>query len=193
MKKISIFFCIFFLLATANVFAQSVNIGKNTKPNFSGTWELDKENSDFSYSNIVENYILEIEHNEPEFKIIHKLTIIKRREPTIETELRSHNIVFYTDKRGEVNAFGPKCEGENISAKSKTRWKKDKLFIRITAKCDGLTHKRWDIEERFSLLQDKNNLQYKIDTAYEQRSDSFGGTFSMPQIIEKFIFRKQTK
>jgi hypothetical protein len=97
------------------------------RPDFSGTWELDRSKSDFgpfggrplakADSTIV------VTHRDPELKIARTLRMNGREE--------TREFVYYTDGRGETNpaAFGgpalktqTKWEGERVWAYAKTTW-----------------------------------------------------------------------
>jgi hypothetical protein len=96
---------------------------EKAKPDFSGTWALDKSKSNygpFAASPAArEEVTLEIVHREPELRVTRRSRAEGRGERTQES-------VFYTDGRGELN---PPTLGR-IGTKTKTGWEGGKIVAR---------------------------------------------------------------
>lgn len=160
MKKLSI---ILFLIAILGVFsfAQEIEKDKNSqeKPNFSGTWIIDKQKS-FSRSderNNIENYTITIAQSGDEIKI--------SRVYTIKNDRSSYTEILYTDKRGEKNVdkTGMTNNGE---IKSKTFWKKQSVVRRFQYDKSGFGMPAYIVSgEKYSLSDDGRVLT--ITTEYE--------------------------
>jgi hypothetical protein len=90
------------------------------RPNFSGTWVLDKSKSQISEYDLLSDMdlTLVISQKEPEIKIIRKY-FLKGYEGWQE-------LLYFSDQRGETNPSI--IEGETI--KSKTKWEGRKLVTR---------------------------------------------------------------
>ena len=91
------------------------------KPNFSGTWALDKSRSNFGRlakeaANI--HISLKITHREPEVKMI--------RSGSLNEVKGTQNLTYFTDERGESN---PGLL-TNTTAQSKTKWEGTRLTSR---------------------------------------------------------------
>lgn len=96
-------------------------LGRLSKPNFSGTWVLDINESDLDgpKSNLIyDSLTLIISHQDPELKITRKIAKKKKE--------RSQEIVYYTDGRGEKNSSFNKKE----TVQSKTHWEGDILVAK---------------------------------------------------------------
>jgi hypothetical protein len=106
----------------------SAQVGKGSKPppNFSGTWTLDRSESDFSvYGDRPfgrAEIRLGVEHSEPELKIKRAVSVNGREE--------KQELVYYTDGRGETN---PALVGV-AEVKTKSTWEDKKVVARGTLK-----------------------------------------------------------
>lgn len=112
MKKI---FTICFLISFINlsVFSQK----EESKPDFTGTWILDTENS-VATVDLDLNYELVISQMDSELKIIQKSAINKKK--------KNRSLLLFTDKRGETNIY--LNETHNKQVESKTFWEGDSLI-----------------------------------------------------------------
>lgn len=92
---------------------------KRSHPDFSGTWRIDKEKSDFGeFSDrplSKADATLVVEHREPELKV--------RRTLSLNGQEEVKEFAYYTDERGETNQATIGV-GE---VKSKTKWDGDRL------------------------------------------------------------------
>jgi hypothetical protein len=96
-----------------------------SRPNLSGSWTLDVSRSNFGrlassqFSNA--KMTLKISYREPELKIT--------RSATMNGQSRNHNLVYFTDGRGETN---PNILS-NEQMRSKTKWEGTKLISRASS------------------------------------------------------------
>lgn len=106
------------LLACAAAAAQEKK-GEKSRPDLSGTWQLDRGKSDFGpFSErplARADSTLAVEHKDPELKIRRTLSLNGRQEVK--------EFAYYADERGETN---PAALGAG-EVRSKTRWDGDKL------------------------------------------------------------------
>ncbi len=123
MKALLLSLC---LLACAAA-APAADDKKRARPDFSGTWELDRSKSEFGLFGdrplAKADATLVVTHREPELKIVRTLRLNGREE--------TKEFTYYTDGRGESNpgSFGSgvldsktRWEGERVTAHAKTTW-----------------------------------------------------------------------
>jgi hypothetical protein len=110
------------LLPVTNI--EAIN-ATQSRPNLSGNWTLDVSRSNFGrlassqFSNA--KMTLKISYREPELKIT--------RSANMNGQSRNHNLVYFTDGRGETN---PNILS-NEQMRSKTRWEGAKLISRSSS------------------------------------------------------------
>ncbi len=124
MKRIAILF-----LLSCVILGIVENIGATNatqaKPNMSGNWMLDISRSNFGrlassqFSNA--KMTLKLSYREPELKIT--------RQASMNGQSRNHNLVYFTDGRGETN---PNLL-TNEQMGSKTKWEGAKLTSRSSS------------------------------------------------------------
>jgi hypothetical protein len=97
---------------------------EKTRPDLSGAWVLDRQKSKFGPSFLRESgsVTLTVSHHEPEIRITRKLSLNGREQ--------IHQLVYYSDGRGETN---PHLVGKG-TLKTKTVWKGNKLVSKSTAR-----------------------------------------------------------
>jgi hypothetical protein len=150
------------MLASLLVFAQG------SKPNFSGTWTLDKEKSGLKEGENVRNIVpaMTIEHNEPAF-------VIKRKvQAPGGGEERAIEEKYTTD--GAPNTNPGMREG--MTAKSTTRWDGGKLVMETTMESPRGT---MESKNTYSLSADGKTL-----TLETSRKDQ-------PEASRKLVYTKQ--
>jgi hypothetical protein len=115
---------ILLMLILASFALAQDNKSKDARPDFSGTWALDKAKSDLGpYERVVArgDITLVIEHKDPELKITRKFTAGGNTSSVV--------FAYYSDGRGETN---PAALG-NGDVKTKTRWDKKKLESKFSS------------------------------------------------------------
>lgn len=164
------------------------NKGIEDKPNFSGTWIIDKEKS-YSKSadrKNVSDYTLIITHSGNELKVF--------RDYTVKTDKNSYTEILYTDKRKEKNVdkTGMTMQAE---IKSETFWKKQAIVRRFLYDRSGNEMPPYIISgEKYSLSKDGKVLTITIE--YELSSNSYMASEALRQngnTVPKrqLIFNKQ--
>jgi hypothetical protein len=124
MKAILFSLC---LLACAAAAAAVDGKEGKARPDFSGTWELDRSKSEFGLFEdrplAKSDATLVVTHREPELKFVRTLRLNGREE--------TREFTYYTDGRGESNpgSFGSgvlnsktRWDGERVTAHAKTTW-----------------------------------------------------------------------
>jgi hypothetical protein len=103
--------------------------GGKSRPDFSGTWQIDRSKSDFgAFSDrplSKADSTLVVEHRDPELKI--------RRTQSLNGQEEVKEFAYYTDERGETNQATIGV-GE---VKSKTKWDGDKVVSEAQVKRRG--------------------------------------------------------
>ncbi len=122
-----------FLLLGALTFAAA---GQDSKPNFSGKWELQVDKSDFGGIPGPESQITVIDHQEPKLKL--------QTTAKVAGGERSSQFNYTTD--------GEECTNDyrGAPAKSRTRWEGRELVTEIQLEADGMKVKlkdRWRISD----------------------------------------------
>ena len=103
-----------------------------TKPDFTGTWEVDlaRNGGAASHKPAIPPMQIKITHGDPEFKI--------RRKVIIDDQIQETELIYFTDGRGEIN-LGPDCLGQRTTGSrpkqpatttSKTSWSGNKIVTR---------------------------------------------------------------
>jgi hypothetical protein len=104
--------------------SEALNVTQ-AKPNMSGNWTLDISRSNFGrlassqFSNA--KMTLKISYREPELKIT--------RQASMNGQTRNHNLLYFTDGRGETN---PNIL-TNEQMRSKTKWEGARLISRSSS------------------------------------------------------------
>ncbi len=126
---------------------------EKARPDFSGTWELDKAKSDFGLFRdrpiSKADSTLVVEHREPELKITRTLKLNGQQE--------SKQFAYYTDGRGETN---PATIGAG-EVKSKTKWDGDKVAAQsklVWPGRDGAAGAELDVTQRWQVSSDGKTL-----------------------------------
>jgi hypothetical protein len=143
---------------------------QNDKPNFSGTWKLDKEKSELGTDEggrfrggMFDSLV--IEHKEPKLAIKRKMHLPSGEERTVESK-------YSTD--GESNSN----EGfRGMTSKSKTHWEEEKLITESTVETQRGTMETKEIR---SLSADGKTMTVEMTTKGGRRE----GT-------RKFVLNKQ--
>jgi hypothetical protein len=164
------------------LFAQNSNI--QTKPDFSGTWLLDKKKSILNdlVRQRYEDYTLTISQSEPELKIT-KSAIYNGKNKSV-------TLVFYTDNRGEKN--NPHFGAPNIEVESKTHWK-DSVLVRTYTNKSSVngTEIKSDVAEKYELSKDGKTLTI-TEYFYLNSISPANQLENMPdKVTAKWIFRKK--
>ena len=123
MKALLLSLC---LLACAAA-AAAADDQKKARPDFSGTWELDRSKSEYGLFGdrplAKADATLVVTHREPELKFVRTLRLDGREE--------TRQFIYYTDERGESNpgSFGSgvlnsktRWDGERVTAHAQTKW-----------------------------------------------------------------------
>jgi hypothetical protein len=124
---------------------------KKPHPDFSGTWRIDREQSDFGEFGerplSKADATLVVGHREPELKIKRTLSLNGQEEVK--------EFTYYTDERGETNQ-ATLGVGE---VKSKTRWDGDKVVseARVTRKSQSGPYEL-DITQKWQVSSDGKTL-----------------------------------
>jgi hypothetical protein len=140
------------LLASAAAGDDKKKEGK-ARPDFSGTWQLDRAKSDFGeWSDkplSKADSTLAVEHRDPELKIKRTLSLNGQQEV--------REFTYYTDERGETN---PATIGAG-EVKSKTKWDGDKVVSQahMTQKGQGGTYEL-DVTQKWQVSSDGKTLTY---------------------------------
>ena len=161
------------LLAGASAAGDDKKKESKPRPDFSGTWQLDRAKSDYGIFGdrpiAKADATLVVEHKEPELKITRTLRLNGREETGVFT--------YYTDERGEANpaAIGP---GD---VRSKTKWEGDKVVARasIRGKGSGGVGAGLDVTQKWYVSSDGKTL-----TNTTAIGDGMGG-----QLI-KLVYRR---
>jgi hypothetical protein len=143
-------------------FAGALLAQSNSKPNFSGVWEMVKEKSDFGNVRLPDRVVRTIDHK--------GVTINLHTEQTIDGRSRSSDVVYYTDGRDSSN------EVNGHEAMNHCFWDGDTLVIRTAATAKGeaaLTEERWTLETGGRTLTMTSHV----------KSSRFEGDFKM--VLEK--------
>lgn len=165
MRKIAV--C---LLCSLMLLVNVSSASAQTKPNFSGTWSLDKSRSNFGRlakeaANV--KITLKITHREPEVKMV--------RSGSLNGQGGAQNITYFTDGRGESN---PGLLN-NSTANSKTKWEGAKLSSRslTSLSFNGETFQLETIERR-ELSTDGKTLTISIIASSPRGIDRLKLVFS---------------
>ncbi len=143
------------LAGAAGVTAAARGDGKKEKarPDFSGTWELDRSKSDFGLFRerpvSKADSTLVVEHKDPELKITRTLKLGGQQE--------TKQFAYYTDGRGETN---PATIGAG-EVKSKTKWDGDKVAAQSKLSWpgrDGAAGPELDVTQKWQVSSDGKSL-----------------------------------
>ena len=149
MKALLLSLC---LLACAAA-AAAADDKKKARPDFSGTWELDRSKSDFGLFRdrpiSKADSTLVITHRDPELKIARTLRLNGQQE--------TKEFTYYTDERGETN---PAAVGAG-EIKSKTKWDGDKVAARAKMTWpgqNGAAGYEMDLTQKWQVSSDGRTL-----------------------------------
>ncbi len=136
------------------------------KPDFSGTWALDMTNSRFEAPKsrlVYDSLTLTVSHHDPKLEIVRKIAKKKK--------LRTQDLIYYTDRRGETNPSFNQSE----TVQSKTYWEGNILITKGTASMpiagDLIIS---DTSERWELSADGRTLTQI--SSYKDFRSKFGNT-----------------
>jgi hypothetical protein len=127
-----------------------------SKPDFSGTWVVDKTRREKSNNSLEDSETsLVIEQHDPEIRVVRKFG---------ELALQA---VYYTDQRGETH----QDLSSRQAIKSKTRWDGDKLVTRYSGKRALIgSMVNVDVVEEWKLSKDGKTLTRKIITIFPKNA-----------------------
>jgi len=158
MKKV-ISLIILSVLLILHISAQTKDNKIEEKPNFDGTWILEKIESP-RYANIkdYENYLLVISFVNDQLKI--------KKSYTFKGESTSFELVLFTDKCGEKNTI-PESKNKNVERGSKTYLKKNKIISEYADKIEinGKEHS-FRGNEKYYLSKDGMELIFESAQTY---------------------------
>jgi hypothetical protein len=126
-----------------------------TRPDFSGTWVLDREKSrfgPFADSPVArEEVTLTVVHRDPELRITRRSRAEGGREETRE-------LLFFTDGRGELN---PATLGR-VGTSTKTNWEGSKVVARakLERRAAGGKTVTFEVSEKWGLSNDGRTLTH---------------------------------
>lgn len=166
---------ILLLLLNINFCAQKIEV----KPDFSGTWILDKTNSVVEVG--ILNDQLDISDADPELKITQKGLFNGIR--------KTADLIFYTDKRGEKNK--QYLAAEKVEITSKTTRKRHSIIRTIAAEGNLITNgRRRTIVENYFLSKDNKTLVLKIVTStLVNFPTQYGGPY-FERVNQKLIYKR---
>lgn len=178
MKRLVNSFCfvLSFTLVATSIPAQAKQKVANSKPDFSGTWQLDTAKSNVGPS-ITSDQPLKITHHDPEFRIT--------RMAESNGQVSAHDFVYYSDGRGETNPtilFLSTRTDTNLQrhdkdvTKSKTTWSGNKMVTRSTVRSlIGGRVLEFEIIDEWKLSSDGKTLTQTSRTVFHQ--DNSGAIF----------------
>jgi hypothetical protein len=178
LKKLAKAFCL--VLISALITSPAPVLGKQKtakpKPDFTGTWLLDRTKSNIGPP-LLTDQPLKIVHHDPELRVIHR---VQNNGQSVEKDF-----VYYSDGRGETNpttmylSTGTdmnKPRSDKDVTKSKTRWDGNKLVTRSTlSSIIGGHSLEFDIVDEWKLSKDGKTLTQTSRTVF--REDMSGGIF----------------
>lgn len=131
------------------------------KPDYSGTWKLNKAKSDLGPmgDRMPDDITYTIEHKDPE---------LKTTSPGMRGGMQT--MKYSTDGKETVNPQGPS------EAKSITKWDGDKLVVTTTRDMQGQT---MTVTDTWNLAEDKKSLTMNRKMATPM------GDFEMKMLLEK--------
>lgn len=153
MRAKSLLLTLCLLAACAGAAARDDGKKEKARPDFSGTWELDKSKSDFGLFRerpiSKADSTLVVEHKDPELKITRTLRLGGQQE--------TKRFAYYTDGRGETN---PAAIGAG-EVKSKTKWDGEKVAAQSKLSWpgrDGAAGPELDVTQRWQVSSDGKSL-----------------------------------
>ena len=155
MKTLLLTLCLLAACAAAGGGAASARDDRKEKarPDFSGTWELDRSKSNFGLFRdrpvSKADSTLVITHRDPELKIERTLKLNGQQE--------TKQFAYYTDGRGETN---PATIGAG-EVKSKTKWDGERVAAQSKLKWpgrDGAAGPELDLTQRWQVSSDGKTL-----------------------------------
>jgi hypothetical protein len=178
MKLLVSIFCFALIgaLGTVGIHAQAKQKIAKTKPDFSGTWQLDTAKSNVGPS-VTSDQPIKIIHHDPELRITHFLQI--------NGQSTEKEFVYYSDGRGETNprimffTTGTdlkKPGNDKDLTNSTTKWNGDKLVTRSSFR--NIVRGRSleiDVIDEWKLSKDGKTLTQTSRTVFriEMSSDIF--------------------
>lgn len=157
MKKIPKIFALFVLLFS-NLSAQDL---ANKVSTFSGTWILDKEKSSFGVFDdkaAYANYTLKISDDGTEFKVT-KSYVYKGRQI-------NHEIILFTDKRGETNIISIPDDSYKIESKTTRKANIVNRNYKFKIARKNLTNRNSG-SEKYILSDDGKKLTLAVSNSFE--------------------------
>ncbi|MET0650528.1 MAG: hypothetical protein ABW208_28290 [Pyrinomonadaceae bacterium] len=151
MKAIILTLCLLACAAAAPAIDDKKK-GKS-RPDLSGTWQLDRSKSKYGLFNDLPlskaDSALVVEHKDPELKI--------RRTLSLKEQQEVNEFAYYTDGRGETNQ-ATLGVGE---VKSKTKWDGDKVVSEARATRPGLSNSdHLDVTQMWRVSSDGKTLTH---------------------------------
>jgi hypothetical protein len=177
MKILASVFCFILIcgFGTTRAVAQGQQNTK-TKPDFTGTWLLDRKKSNAGASTKPDQP-LKIAHRDPELRITHIVESIG--------QATALDLVYYTDGRGETNPatifLSPGTDmnrpgHDKDVSRSKSTWTRNKLIIRSTLRSlIGGRQLEFEVIDEWKLSADLKSLTQTSRTVFRQ--DPAGGIF----------------
>ena len=164
------------MVVAALISAQANQKPATTKPDFSGTWQLDTAKSNVGPS-VTSDQPLKITHHDPEFRIT--------RMAESNGQVSAHDFVYYSDGRGETNPTilflstrtdtNPQSHDKDVT-KSKTTWSGNKIVTRSSVRSlIGGQVLEFEIIDEWKLSSDGKMLTQTSRTVFRQ--DNSGAIF----------------
>jgi hypothetical protein len=175
------FWCLCVTLLAAE-FAMAQGQPSSSKPNFSGTWELESHSDDGRPDRPLSLKIrLDIAHRDPELTIVQTVAYPNRNQ--------TEQFTFYTDGRGEKNdATGlltNTSAGRTVPLTSQTKWRKQRLMVRGSFRqrlAAGRTVEVNQIEE-WELSGDGRTLTQIKTVRFENQAFDMQPNSTLPPIV----------
>jgi hypothetical protein len=149
------------------LFVATAAAAQDTRPNFSGTWKLDVDKSDFGPAPPPESMVLVIEHADPNLKS-------SSTQKSAQGEL-TNTRTLTTDGKDNVNKIRTMAGDQDV--KSTSTWNGTKLDTMYRLDVQGLT---LDVVDSWGLSEDGKILTISRDLKTSQ------GDFT-----QKMVFNKQ--
>ncbi len=135
------------------------------KPNFTGDWKLNKAKSELGMmaDRIPEDFVIKVEHKDPELKIVNP----GMRGGTQESKITTDGKQTVSKRQGQM--------GE-VTAKSVAKWDGEALTVTTNVEMGNNT---MDQSERWTLAKDGKTL------TIQRKSSTPMGEFEVKQVLEK--------
>jgi hypothetical protein len=174
MKKILAVICLLSFVSLGMSQGDKKKTDGKARPDFSGTWAIDKSKSDFGRAEnspiAKADVVMTVTQSEQEFHVTRKMSLNGKE--------RSGDWAYYTDGRGETN---PMLLRSNVQLKTKTKWSGSKLVSKAAfSETVAGEDENVDIEERWEISGDGKTL---TDTF--SMSGSGGGTRAVKLVYKR--------